>query len=159
MDGNSLDITAEKKQQLRQLFPEIFSEDKIDFEKLKLILGEKAAAGSERYELSWAGKSDAFREIQKQTTATLIPDREGSVNFDTSENIFIEGENLEVLRVLQRSYYGKIKMIYIDPPYNRGDDHFIYPDDFAERLEEYQKRAGTFGTFKEEKCNRYARER
>ena len=73
MDGTSLDITADKKQQLKQLFPEIFSEDKIDFEKLKLILGEEAAAGSERYELSWAGKYEAFKEIQKQTTATLIP--------------------------------------------------------------------------------------
>lgn len=142
LDPNSLDLTKDKKRQLKQLFPEVFSEDQIDFEKLKLILGEDAAAGSERYELSWAGKYEAFKEIQKQTTATLIPDREGSVNFDTSENIFIEGENLEVLRVLQKSYYAKIKMIYIDPPYNTGNDHFVYPDDFAERLEGYQKRAG-----------------
>ncbi len=142
MDGKSLDIADDKKQQLKQLFPEIFSEDKIDFEKLKLILGEDAAVDSEHYELSWAGKYDAFKEIQKQTTATLIPDREGSVNFDTSENIFIEGENLEVLRVLQKSYYGKIKLIYIDPPYNTGGDHFVYPDDFSERMEEYQKRSG-----------------
>ncbi len=142
LDPNSLDLAEDKKQQLKQLFPEIFSEDQIDFEKLKLILGEDAAAGSERYELSWAGKYEAFKEIQKQTTATLIPDRDGSVNFDTTENIFIEGENLEVLRVLQKSYYGKIKMIYIDPPYNTGNDHFVYPDDFAERIEEYQKRSG-----------------
>ena len=104
MDGKSLDITEDKKHQLRQLFPEIFSEDQIDFEKLKLILGEEAATGSEHYELSWAGKYEAFKEIQKQTTATLIPNPEGSINFDTSENIFIEGENLEVLRILQKSY-------------------------------------------------------
>ena len=142
MDGKSLDIAEDKKQQLKQLFPEVFSEDQIDFEKLKLALGEDSLAGAERYELNWPGKYEAFKEIQKQTTATLIPDREGSVNFDTSENIFIEGENLEVLRVLQKSYYGKIKMIYIDPPYNTGNDHFVYPDDFAERREEYEKRSG-----------------
>lgn len=142
MDGKSLDVAEDKKKQLKQLFPEVFTEDHIDFEKLKLAMGEDALAGTERYELTWPGKYEAFKEIQKQTTATLIPDREGSVNFDNSENIFIEGENLEVLRVLQKSYYGKIKMIYIDPPYNTGNDHFVYPDDYAERLDEYQKRAG-----------------
>lgn len=98
LDPHSLNIAEDKKRQLRQLFPEVFSEDRIDFEKLKLILGEDGVAGRERYELSWAGKYEAFKETQKQTTATLIPDREGSVNFDTSENIFIEGENLEDLR-------------------------------------------------------------
>ncbi len=142
MDGKSLNITEDKKAQLKQLFPEVFAEDKIDFEKLKQVLGEENMAGAERYELNWAGKSEAFREIQKQTTATLIPDIENSINFDTTENTFIEGENLEVLRALQKSYYGKVKMIYIDPPYNTGNDSFVYPDDYSERRDEYEKRTG-----------------
>lgn len=142
MDGKSLDITADKLAQLKQLFPEVFAEDKVDFEKLKLALGEDILAPEERYELNWAGKYDSFKEIQKQTTATLVPDLENSIDFDTSENIFIEGENLEALRVLQKSYYGKIKMIYIDPPYNTGNDSFVYPDDYTERRSEYEERTG-----------------
>lgn len=142
LDGKSLDIVGEKSDRLRELFPEVWSEGKIDFNRLKAVLGETVYAGEERYGISWAGKYDAFKEIQKQTTATLIPERAESVNFDTSENVFIEGENLEVLRVLQKAYYGKVKMIYIDPPYNTGSDSFVYPDDYAERREEYEKRAG-----------------
>lgn len=142
MDGKSLNIAEDKIQQLKQLFPEVFAEDKIDFDKLKLILGEETLAKEERYELNWAGKYNSFKEIQKQTTATLIPDPENSIDFDTSENIFIEGENLEALRVLQKSYYGKIKMIYIDPPYNTGNDSFVYPDDYTERRSEYEERTG-----------------
>ena len=142
MDGKSLDTTAEKIAQLRQLFPEAFSEDKIDFQRLKQTLGADSFAKGEHYELSWAGKSEARKEVQKQTTATLIPDSENSIDFDNAQNIFIEGENLEVLRVLQKSYFGKVKMIYIDPPYNTGNDSFVYPDDYAERQDEYKKRTG-----------------
>lgn len=142
IDGQSFSIVDEKIAQLRSLFPEVFTEDKIDFKRLKDILGDKVSFGNEHYELSWAGKSEARKEVQKQTTATLIPDKESSINFDTSENIFIEGENLEVLRILQKSYFGKIKMIYIDPPYNTGNDSFVYPDDFSERQEAYYKRTG-----------------
>ncbi len=141
MDGKSLNITAAKIADLRALFPEVFSEDKIDFARLKETLGEEVFVVGEHYELSWAGKAEARKEIQKPTTATLIPNKEGSVNFGASENIFIEGENLEVLRILQKAYYGKIKMIYIDPPYNTGNDTFVYPDDYAERLTDYNKRA------------------
>lgn len=92
--------------------------------------------------MNWAGKSDAFRVLQSPTTATLVPCKEESVGFDDTENIFIEGENLEVLKVLQKSYFGKIKMIYIDPPYNTGNDKFIYPDKFSESREEYLSRIG-----------------
>jgi len=141
MDGKSLNITQENINQLKQIFPEIVKEDKVDFIQLKVLLGEEVLAKDESYGLSWAGKYEAFKEIQKQTTATLIPEREGSIDFDTAENIFIEGENLEVLRVLQKSYYGKIKMIYIDPPYNTGND-FIYNDKFAEHKTEYLKKIG-----------------
>ncbi|MEE8329192.1 MAG: hypothetical protein V3R54_04600 [Thermodesulfovibrionia bacterium] len=115
MDGKSLDITHDKLNRLKELFPEAFSEDKVDWEKLKAVLGEDINFSNERYVLNWAGKSDAFRALQARTTATLVPDREESVNFDSTGHVFIEGENLEVLKVLQKSYYGKIKMIYINP--------------------------------------------
>ncbi|QIK59683.1 site-specific DNA-methyltransferase [Dysgonomonas sp. HDW5A] len=140
MDGKSLDIVQDNIEKLKQLFPNIFSEGKIDFARLKQELGEDVLTKGEHYELSWAGKSEARLEIQKRTTATLIPDKEGSVDFDTAQNIFIEGENLETLRVLQQSYFGRVKMIYIDPPYNTGNDSFVYPDDYSERRDDYQKR-------------------
>ncbi|MBC8179703.1 site-specific DNA-methyltransferase, partial [candidate division KSB1 bacterium] len=142
MDGHSLNITEEKLNKLKKIIPEAFTENKIDWEKLKAALGDDIEFKNERYVLNWAGKSDAFRVLQSPTTATLVPDKDESVNFDTSENIFIEGENLEVLKVLQKSYFGKIKMIYIDPPYNTGNDTFIYPDKFSETKEEYLSRIG-----------------
>ena len=140
MDGKSLNISEEKLEQLKAIFPEVFTEGKMDWEKLQLTMGEDITISDERYVLNWAGKSDAFRAIQTPTTATLAPMRDESINFDTTENIFIEGENLEVLKILQKAYYGKIKMIYIDPPYNTGNDSFVYPDKFAESREEYLKR-------------------
>lgn len=142
MDGQSLTPDKIKLKQLKELFPEVFSEGKIDWEKLKATLGEDITFSNERYVLNWAGKSDAFKVLQSPSTKTLIPAVEESVNFNETENIFIEGENLEVLKVLQKSYFGKIKMIYIDPPYNTGNDSFIYPDKFSETKEEYQKRVG-----------------
>ncbi len=141
MDGKSLNTKKDLKNKLREIAPQVFNEDKIDWEKLKSAFGDDINFSDERYVLNWAGKSDAFRAIQTQTTATLIPDKEESINFENTDNIFIEGENLEVLKVLQRAYYGKIKMIYIDPPYNTGND-FIYNDKFAENKNEYYKRSG-----------------
>jgi adenine-specific DNA-methyltransferase len=142
MDGQSLTPDKTKIEQLKAIMPEAFSEGKIDWEKLKATLGEDINFSNERYVLNWAGKSDAFKALQAPSTCTLIPAKDESVNFDETENIFIEGENLEVLKVLQKSYFGKIKMIYIDPPYNTGSDSFIYPDKFAETKEEYLKRVG-----------------
>jgi adenine-specific DNA-methyltransferase len=142
MDGKSLNITEEKLNHLKKIIPEAFAEGKIDWEKLKATLGEDIEFKNERYVLNWAGKSDAFQVLQSPTTSTLVSDKEESVNFDDTENIFIEGENLEVLKVLQKSYFGKIKMIYIDPPYNTGNDKFIYPDKFSETKEEYLSRIG-----------------
>ena len=142
MDGKSLDIKTEKLQALKQIIPEAFTENKIDWEKLKATLGEDIEFKNERYVLNWAGKADAFRVLQAPTTSTLAPCPEESINFDATKNIFIEGENLEVLKVLQKSYFDKIKMIYIDPPYNTGNDSFIYPDRFAESKEEYLSRIG-----------------
>ena len=142
MTGNSQIPKDILLNNLKELMPEIFSEDKIDWERLKAILGEDINFSNERYVLNWAGKSDAFRVLQAPSTRTLIPAKEESINFDETENIFIEGENLEVLKILQKSYFGKTKMIYIDPPYNTGNDSFIYPDKFSETKEEYQKRVG-----------------
>jgi len=142
MDGTSLTPEQEKLNALRQVLPEAFSEGKIDWEKLKATLGEDINFSNERYVLNWAGKSDAFKVLQMPTTKTLIPAKEESVNFGETENIFIEGENLEVLKVLQKSYFGKVKMIYIDPPYNTGNDSFIYPDKFSESKADYEKRVG-----------------
>ncbi len=142
MDGKSFNITEEKLDKLKVIIPEAFTEGKVDWEKLKAALGEDIEFRNERYVLNWAGKSDAFRVLQSPTTATLVPCEKESVNFDTSDNIFIEGENLEVLKILQKSYFGKIKMIYIDPPYNTGNDTFIYPDKFSETKGEYLNRIG-----------------
>ena len=133
----SLDIAADKKQELLRLLPEIRTEGgKIDFERLQLALGDMVDVGKERYGMNWPGKAGCFKTIQAPSLGTLLPCREESVNFDTTENLIIEGDNLEVLKLLQKSYLGKIKMIYIDPPYNTGND-FIYPDDYTESLQTY----------------------
>ncbi|GBU24686.1 hypothetical protein R83H12_01320 [Fibrobacteria bacterium R8-3-H12] len=142
MDGFSLNTKQNNLETLRELFPHIFSEGKLDLEKFKAAFHDDIDFANERYTLNWAGKSDAFKILQEGTTATLKPQPELSVNFDTTENVFIEGENLEVLKILQKSYYGKIKCIIIDPPYNTGSDSFIYPDRFKENLEAYEKRVG-----------------
>lgn len=142
MNGESLNILQDRLEKLKKDFPEIFTEGKIDIEKFKATFTDDINFNNERYVLNWAGKSDAFKVLQIPTTATLKPQLDESANFDTTENIFIEGENLEVLKVLQKSYYGKVKCIIIDPPYNTGNDSFIYPDSFKENKEEYQKRIG-----------------
>ena len=102
MDGQSLDILSEKLSNLKSLLPDAFTENKIDWEKLKAALGDDLNFSQERYHLNWAGKSEVFRVLQQRTSATLIPDKDSSINFDSSENIFVEGENLEVLKVLQK---------------------------------------------------------
>lgn len=153
MNGASLDIAAINRAQLKALFPAVFTEtrndkgelvESVDFEKLKAELGtftDLFESRRERYGMDWPGKKDALKLIQTPTYATLKPSREESVNFDTTENLFIEGDNLEVLKLLQKSYYGKVKMIYIDPPYNTTND-FIYPDNYSESLETYLTFAG-----------------
>ena len=141
--GYSPDAMAERRAQLlallRQTSPEVISENQIDIEKLKELIGQDHIAPAEHYELSWAGKAAARREIQKTTSHTLLP---AASNPPQAPHMLIEGENLEVLRALQKSYHGKVKMIYIDPPYNTGSDSFVYPDDYSETLNEYQKRTG-----------------
>jgi adenine-specific DNA-methyltransferase len=142
LDLKSTDLAAEKQAELLRLFPEIRTEGgKIDFDRLKLALGETVDVGRERYGLTWPGKADCFKTIQAPSLGTLRPAPDESVNFDTTENLIIEGDNLEVLKLLQKSYLGKIKMIYIDPPYNTGND-FIYPDNFGENLQTYLEYTG-----------------
>ena len=135
-DGKSLDIVSENVSKLKEIFPEVITENKIDFEKLKLILGEDIDTGTERYSFTWPGKSQAVREAQKISTGTLRPCKEESKDWDTTKNLYIEGDNLEVLKSLQKSYFNKVKAIYIDPPYNTGND-FVYKDDYKDNLTNY----------------------
>jgi adenine-specific DNA-methyltransferase len=142
LDLRSHDVAEDRRQELLRLFPEVRTEGgRIDFDRLKLSLGEIVDVGKERYGMNWPGKADCFRAIQTPSIGTLLPVREESVNFDTTENLIIEGDNLEVLKLLQKSYLGKVKMIYIDPPYNTGND-FIYPDNYAESLQTYLEYTG-----------------
>ena len=140
MPLSSMNVAEEKREKLKRClgdaFPEVFVEDNIDFDQLKRVLGEWINSGKERFGLTWPGKAECMRIIQSPSTATLKPLREESVNFDETENVFIEGDNLEVLKLLQKAYFGKVKMIYIDPPYNTGNE-FIYPDKYQESLETY----------------------
>lgn len=140
MDLTSMDVAAQKREELKQslgvAFPEVFAEGSIDFDQLKRVLGEWVDPSKERFGLNWAGKAECMKVIQQPSVATLKPVRDDSLNFDTTENIFIEGDNLEALKLAQKSYFSKIKMIYIDPPYNTGNE-FIYPDRFSETLDTY----------------------
>lgn len=138
--GQSPNPAEEKLKKLAELIPEAFTEGLLDIEALKRALGKDGTASGERYQLSWAGKTDAYKVLQQPTSATLRPQRDLSINFDDAQHIFIEGENLEALKVLQKAYFGKVKLIYIDPPYNTGSDSFIYPDRFQETKADYLKR-------------------
>ena len=141
VEKKSLDVAQEKIEKLKELFPNIVSDGKIDWNTLKVMLGENITEEEERYRFTWVGKNKAIQEPNIPTTSTLRPDKDSSKNWDTTENLYIEGDNLEVLKILQNSYNGKIKMIYIDPPYNTEND-FIYKDDFTLTLEEVEKQEG-----------------
>jgi adenine-specific DNA-methyltransferase len=138
LDGLSMDIEAANRERLQVVFPECFTESKLDIDKLLSLCGAYIDDDFEKYEFRWKGKSDCLRLAQKRSTATLRPCPAESVNFDTTQNLYIEGDNLEVLKLLQKSYFRKVKMIYIDPPYNTGND-FVYADDFADPLARYKE--------------------
>jgi len=140
MDLASADLVAERIEQLKRLLPEVATEGGIDFDKLRLVLGDEVDEGTERYAFTWPGKTDAIRQSQTPSTATLRPCPEESVNWDETENLYIEGDNLEVLKLLQHSYHGRVKLIYIDPPYNTGHD-FVYKDKFGDTIENYREQA------------------
>jgi len=137
----SSNLSEEKIKELRNILPEVFSENKIDWERLKTVLGDHIDPRIEKFGFSWAGKSNAIRSVLVPSTATLRPDEKASVNFNNTENLFIEGDNLEVLKLLQKAYFEKIKAIYIDPPYNTGSD-FVYKDDFTSPVKGYLEQTG-----------------
>ena len=141
LDGQSKDILSENIFKIKKIFPGVIVDGKIDFEMLKSILGEDIDDSREKYSFTWPGKTQAIKESQKQSNGTLRPCKDESKNWDTTQNLYIEGDNLEVLKLLQKSYYNKIKCIYIDPPYNTGKD-FVYKDNYADNLENYLKLSG-----------------
>lgn len=136
LQGTSMDIVQDNIEKLKQIFPEIFTEGKIDFQVLKQLLGEYIENDKERYSFTWKGKTQARQIAQDMSTGTLRPDRDNSKDWENTENLYIEGDNLEVLKLLQKSYHGKVKMIYIDPPYNTGKD-FVYKDNFRDNIDNY----------------------
>ena len=138
LDGLSMDLENTNMEKLKAVFPECFAEGKLDIDKLLSLCGEYIDNDFEKYKFEWKGKSESLRLAQKRSTGTLRPCKEESVNFDDTQNIYIEGDNLEVLKLLQTAYYNKVKMIYIDPPYNTGND-FIYEDDFADPMARYKE--------------------
>lgn len=160
MNLESKDLVEERLEQMRELFPEVFSESGIDFEKLRLELGDEVDDGDERYAFTWPGKRDAIRQSQTVSTATLRPcveksrSRDGEDGSFDSDNLYIEGDNLEVLKLLQRAYCGKVKMIYIDPPYNTGHD-FVYHDSFGDTIKNYKEQAGLAGQANADTSGRY----
>lgn len=140
----SSDLSDEKQAELKRILPEVFSENKIDWEKLRAILGDKIDERMEKFNFTWAGKGKAIKNVLVPSKLTLKPAQKESIKWDESENLFIEGDNLEVLKLLQKAYFEKVKMIYIDPPYNTGGD-FVYRDDFASPLDNYLEQTGQKG--------------
>ena len=135
-ESRSADIVAENLDQLKALFPEAFVEEKVDFEVLKQLLGGAVDDREEKYGLNWHGKRQARQLALTPSTGTLRPCPQESVDWDTTQNLMIEGDNLEVLKLLQKSYAGRVKLIYIDPPYNTGKD-FVYSDDYRDNIRNY----------------------
>ncbi len=138
VDGKSLDIEAVDKEKLKAVFPQCFSEGKLDIDKLLSLCGEYIDNDFEKYKFEWKGKSECYKIAGKRSTGTLRPCVQESVDFENTNNLYIEGDNLEVLKLLQNAYYRKVKMIYIDPPYNTGND-FVYEDDFKDPLAKYKE--------------------
>ena len=138
LDGLTMNLESANREKLRAVFPECFTEERLDIDKLLSLCGEYITDDFEKYEFKWKGKSECLRLAQKRSTAALRPVQEDSVNWDKTQNLYIEGDNLEVLKLLQKSYFRRVKMIYIDPPYNTGND-FVYDDDFADPLARYKE--------------------
>lgn len=154
MDGMTMNIEQANVEKLKEVFPEVFADGKVDFDKLQGLLGHYIADDKEKYSFSWKGKADSLRLAQKRSTGTLRPCKEESKNWDTTENLYIEGDNLEVLKLLQSSYLNSVKMIYIDPPYNTGND-FVYTDDFADGIAHYKEVTGQATKSNPETAGRY----
>ena len=138
INGESKSILRENINKIKELFPSIESDGKIDFDKLRILLDDDIDNSNERYNFTWNGKTTSIIDAQRTSQNTLIPEIEKSVNFDNTKNIYIEGDNLESLKILQKTYYNKIKLIYIDPPYNTGNN-IIYKNDYEMDLETLKK--------------------
>ena len=162
MRMESVDMTAQNIDKIGALFPncitEMLDEGKstpekkvykkaINFEMLKQMLSGDVIEGDEAYEFTWVGKKASIVEANKPIRKTLRPCPEESVNWDTTENLYIEGDNIDVLKLLQESYLGKVKMIYIDPPYNTGKDSFLYPDNFSMSGDDYEEEIGLYDEY------------
>ena len=154
MSGLSLDLEKENIEKLKELFPAALEEGKINFDMLRSLLGDEVDDSREKYQFTWNGKAKSIKLAQTPSSATLRPCREKSKNWDTTENLYIEGDNLEVLKQLQKTYYGKIKMIYIDPPYNTGND-FVYHDDFKNSIENYKEQTNQLSSSNPESSGRF----
>jgi adenine-specific DNA-methyltransferase len=141
LDGKSMNIIEQNIEKLKEIFPEVFSEGKIDFSKFEEELGSFKTDENERYNFTWNGKSEAKKIALTPSTGTLRPCKVESKDWDTTQNLYIEGDNLEVLKLLQKSYHKKVKMIYIDPPYNTGKD-FVYKDNFRDNIKNYLEITG-----------------
>ncbi|MDL2238025.1 site-specific DNA-methyltransferase, partial [Christensenellaceae bacterium OttesenSCG-928-K19] len=141
LDGQSFDNINARIETLKGLFPEAVNEGRLDYDTLMALLGDEFDNDSEKYQFTWKGKLDALRLAQKRSTATLRPCPDESVDWDTTKNLYIEGDNLEALKLLQQGYLRKVKMIYIDPPYNTGND-FVYEDSFADPIKKYREATG-----------------
>lgn len=154
VDLESKDLVAERIEQMKVLFPEIVVDGDISREKLLLLLGDFEVTDDERYSFDWPGKIDAIKQSQQVSSATLRPNLESSVEWSETGNLYIEGDNLEVLKLLQRAYHGKVQLIYIDPPYNTGHD-FVYKDKFGDTIENYKAQAGLSNQSNADTSGRY----
>lgn len=154
VDGMSLDLEKQNIDKIKELFPEAVEEGKINFDMLRAMLGDEVDDSNEKYQFTWNGKAKAIKMAQTPSSATLRPCKEKSKDWDTTENLYIEGDNLEVLKQLQKTYYGKIKMIYIDPPYNTGND-FVYNDSFTNSIENYKEQTNQTSSSNPESNGRF----
>lgn len=154
IDGLSLNLEKNNIDKIKELFPEAVEEGKINFDMLRTMLGDEVDDSREKYQFTWNGKAKSIKLAQTPSSATLRPCKEKSKDWDTTENLYIEGDNLEVLKQLQKTYYGKIKMIYIDPPYNTGND-FVYNDSFSDSISNYKEQTNQSSSSNPESAGRF----
>lgn len=154
IDGLSLNLEKNNIDRIKELFPEAVEEGKINFDMLRAMLGDEVDDSKEKYQFTWNGKAKSIKLAQTPSSATLRPCKDKSKYWDSTENLYIEGDNLEVLKQLQKTYYGKIKMIYIDPPYNTGND-FVYHDDFRNSIENYKEQTNQISSSNPESNGRF----
>lgn len=154
MNGMGMDLTKDNIEKLKELFPSVVTDGKIDFEMLKNIMGEEIDSSKEKYAFTWRGKSNSIKMAQAPSSSTLRPQKDKSYEWEKTQNLYIEGDNLEVLKQLQKTYFGRVKLIYIDPPYNTGTD-FVYKDDFKNSVKNYKEQTNQISQSNSETSGRY----